>query len=320
MKALVVNRNGILAAVEKPLPEPRAGTVRVRVEYAGVGFADMMAVSGGYALAPRKPFSPGYEFMGSVETTGQRVAGMLPHMACYQEYLDIDPVWAVPVPDGLAREQAAALPLNHLTAWALLQRKARLKSGQSFLIHGAAGGVGSATLELARHWGLRAFGTVSAGKEADVEALGATPIRRGDHWLAQARELEPQGFGAAFDSFGGALLRQSYASLEPHGILVSYGFAPTVDGGNGPFFDGLLFHARKKVFSEGKRTAICGVPSTIDRDRTWYRQTLGTLLQGAAEGRFRPKIHDILPWNQAGTAHQLISAGKVRGKLLLKFS
>src|SRR6185369_3275415 len=107
MKALVVSKKGILEEQDLSLPELRPGQVRVRVEYAGVGFADMMAVRGGYALAPKLPFSPGYEFQGTIEATGQRVVGMTPKMTCYREYIDIDPVWAVPVPDALAGEKAA---------------------------------------------------------------------------------------------------------------------------------------------------------------------------------------------------------------------
>jgi NADPH:quinone reductase-like Zn-dependent oxidoreductase len=320
MKALVVNRNGTMDKVEKPLGALDPGKIRVRVEYAGVGFADAMAVRGGYFLAPSRPFSPGYEFLGTVEATGVRVAGMVPKMNCYQEFLDIDEVWAVVVPPSLSSATAAAMPLNYLTAVALIEAKAHLGPGDSFLIHGAAGGVGSAALEWARLKGLRAFGTVSAGKEPDVEALGATALRRGASWLTQARSLEPEGFRAAFDAFGGTLLRESYASLAPGGMLVSYGFAPTARGGSGPLVDGLLFHAGKRLFPGGRRTAVCGTPALVDHHRTWYRETLTSVLAKADEGLLNPRIHEILPWDQAETAHAMIHAGSVRGKILLKFS
>lgn len=327
MKALVVRKKGVLELEESPLPRLEENRLRIRVEYTGVGFADVMAVQGGYPLAPRRPFSPGYEFLGTVQdfgnlvtgfVRGQRVAGMLPHMACYQEFLDLDPVWAVAVPPSLAPEKAAALPLNFLTASALLER-AGLKPGDAFLIHGAAGGVGSAALELGRNRGFRAYGTVSAGKEADVEAFGAVPILRGESWMAQALEREP-GFQAVFDSFGGSLLRQSYHAVAPGGILVSYGFSPSSRGGYRAFADGLLFHLRRRLFSGEKRTALCGVPSIIDRDRPWYRQTLAARFDEAAAGRLDPKIFKVLPWEQASEAHQLITSGQVRGKILLQFS
>jgi NADPH2:quinone reductase len=327
MKALVVREKGKIALIEgRPSAlDPRK--VRVKLEFAGIGFADMMAIRGGYILSPKKPFSPGYEFMGAIESVGdrvkglspgERVAGMLPRMGCYQTHIDIDPVWAVPVPPGLSSETAAALPLNYLTAIALIDLKARLRKNDSFLIHGAAGGVGTAALEIARHREIRAFGTVSQGKESDIEALGAVPIIRSDTWLDQAHRLEPAGFQAAFDAFGGKSLRQSYESVVPRGILVSYGFSPTMDGGNGPLLDGLLFHAGKKLTGGGKRTAICGTPSIIRRNPDWYRSTLETIFREALQGSLAPKVCGVFSFNQIDTAHELIQARQVRGKMLLR--
>jgi len=327
MKALIVSERGKLETRDVVLGDLDPNRIRIRVEYAGVGFADMMAVRGGYALAPKLPFSPGYEFLGRIEavgsrvqgvTAGVRVVGMVPKMACYQEVLDLDPVWAVAVPVGVSSETAAAMPLNYLTARGMIEAQAKLQPGQSFLIHGAAGGVGSAALEWARLKGLRAFGTVSSGKEADVEALGATPIRRGEAWLNQALTTEPRGFDAVFDSFGGRLLRQSFQAVAPGGLLISYGFAATADGGNGPMIDGLLFHASKKLFPGGRRTVLCRIPAAIDADRAWYRATMETTLAEAADGNLNPRIHDIVRWDQASRAHEAIAAGKVRGKILLR--
>jgi NADPH:quinone reductase-like Zn-dependent oxidoreductase len=329
MKALVVTKNGAMEIREQPLLPLGPRKIRVRTEFAGVGFADLMAVSGGYPLAPHLPFSPGYEFLGTIEeigsqvsafTLGQRVAGMLPKMGCYGEFLDIDPVWAVAVPPSLHGEQAAAMPLNYLTARALIEGKAHLKRGDSFLIHGAAGGVGSAALELAREKGLRAYGTVSAGKERDVEALGAIPLRRGEHWFEEALTHEPRGFSAVFDAFGGNLLRQSYKVVAPGGVLVSYGFASSSRGGTAAFADGLWFHVRMKFLLDGKSTAICGVPAQIDRGRFWYRGTLARLFNLAASGHLSPKVCEVVPWEQAELAHQHLRTGNVRGKILLDFS
>jgi len=329
MKALTVRVKGKLEARDLVLGKLDPDKIRIRVEYAGVGFADMMAVRGGYLLAPQRPFSPGYEFLGTIESLGSkvqglasglRVVGMVPKMACYQEVLDLDPVWAVPVPAGLDSETAAAMPLNYLTARGLIETHAKLQPGQSFLIHGAAGGVGSAALEWARLKGLRAFGTVSAGKQADIEALGATPVGRGPQWLDEALALEPQGFDAVFDAFGARLLRQSFRAVRRGGHLVSYGFSPTLDGGNGPMIDGVLFHASKKLFPGGRQSSICRIPATIDADRAWYRRTLETTLAEATAGHLHPRIHDILRWDQVDQAHEAIGSGKVRGKILLRFA
>lgn len=328
MKALVVSKKGVVEARDLAVETLHPDKIRVRVGYAGVGFADVMAVRGGYLLAPKRPFSPGYEFQGTIEALGsrveglllgQRVAGLVPTMMCYREFLDMDPVWAVPIPEGLADETAAALPLNALTARGLIEVSARLQPGQSFLIHGAAGGVGSMALEWARLKGIRAFGTTSPGKEDDVEALGAVAVTRGERWTAEALRKEPRGFDAVFDAFAGSLLGQSYSVLAPGGVLVSYGFSPTLDGGNGPLVRGLLFHAARKVFPAGRRTAIFPAPATADKDRPWYRRTLASTLDEAAAGRLHPRIYDVVPWNEVHRAHEAISSGRVRGKILLKF-
>ena len=329
MKSLIVRTSGKMELTEKKLGVLESGKIRIRMKYAGVGFADMMAVRGVYILAPRKPFCPGYEFAGLIESigsvvtgrrVGERVAGMLPSMDCYQEYIDIDPSWAVAVPEGLSMDSAALIPLNYLTALSMIDRFARLSVGQSFVIHGAAGGVGSAALELARHRGLAAFGTGSRAKLADISALGSTAIEMTDSWLAEARRVCPGGFDAAFDSFGGKCMRDSWASLAKNGTLVSYGFVPGVDAGNAHLVRGLLFHAGKKLRSQGKKTAICGTPSIVKRNPLWYRQALAETFALADKGTLKPKLFDVIPWEKAQEAHQAIIERKVRGKMLLGFS
>ncbi len=328
MKTLTVVEHGSMRSDDRPLPPLAAGTIRVRVRFAGVGFADVMAVRGGYVLAPRLPFSPGYEFFGHVVgagseasgfSLGARVLGLLPRMAAYREYLDLDPRVLVDVPDAVQDETAGALPLNYLTALALIEKKARLPPGGSFLIHGAAGGVGTAALELARLLGLGAFGTASVDKHPLIARLGALPLDRAGDWVAELKRRRPRGVDAAFDSFGGRSLERSWKTLAKGGTLVSYGFSPSPDGGIAPVVGGLLSIGIKGVLPNGRRTAVCATPALAHGDPPWYRRSLGRILGWAAEGSIAPIVHAIFPWDRAEEAHAVILARAARGKILLDF-
>ena len=218
MRAIMVTRHGDLDLGERKQPgdtDVPDGAVRVRVKYAGVGFADVMAVRGGYPLSPNPPFSPGYECLGQVEQVGRapaagpppfavgdRVVALLPRMGAYREWLDSDARFLAKVPSEVSDAVAGALPLNYLTAYALIDRCAQLASGQSFLIHGGAGGVGTAALELARLLGLRAFATASPSTHDVIRALGTTPLNRHDGtWLRELKQLQTQNVDTAFNSF-----------------------------------------------------------------------------------------------------------------------
>lgn len=328
MKTITVYEKRKARVEEIPDPPRAKGLARVRVRYAGVGFADLMAVRGGYPLAPRRPFSPGYEFLGAVEegagsglSPGQRVAGMLPRMGAYRELIDLDPRMAVPVPEELSDEAAALLPLNYLTALAMIERLARLERGQSFLIQGAAGGVGTAALELARELGLRAYGVASGSKRDLVAALGAVPLtREGGAWVGELKRLESEGLDAAFDSFGLPSFRRTWRALSRKGCLVCYGISPGVQGGNRDFFLGLTYLGLLALSSRGKRVHICGTPALVGRDSAWYRESMARILDWAAQKRLVPLLGGVFPWHRVEDAHGALAAGGVRGKLLLDFA
>lgn len=323
MKTITVQKDGRLTVADEPAAEETGSGETVNVKYAGVGFADVMAAKGGYILAPKPPFSPGYEFMGTVERGGRpvRAVGMLTSMNAYREVLHVDPRLVVPVPDGVTDEAAAALPLNYITAIALLERFAGLKSGQSVLIHGAAGGVGSAVLELCRILGFRAFGSCSEAKQAMVERLGATPILRSELEASPRSILDRHGgFDAVLDPFGGASLERSWKLLARGGVLVSFGFATTIRGGVLPMAVGLASLFAKKFNFSGKRTRLCAAPALVRAHPDWYLDAMERLLAWAEEGRIAPVIHRILPWRQVEEAHRLIESGTVQGKILLDFT
>jgi NADPH:quinone reductase-like Zn-dependent oxidoreductase len=340
MRAIVVSAKG-RADARRDIEAPRlsAGMVRVKVRYAGIGFADAMSVRGGYPLAPRMPFSPGYEFLGRVEETretgagpvgegrearlapGTRVVGVLPRMGAYRELVDVDPLLVAPVPDALGDEAAAAIPLNYLTALALIERSAGLARGMSFLIHGAAGGVGSAALDLARMLGQRAYGSVSAPKRGIVESFGGIALgREGGAWLEELRALEPGGVDAAFDAFGPASFRRSWRALSLRGRLVCYGIASAAKGGYPEFLAGLAYLGARALYGKGRGVRILSLPRVAAREPAWCGNALTRILVGAASGELSPLVSATYSWHRAGEALDRLASGSVKGKLLLEFA
>jgi len=309
------------------MPEPKLGQVRVRVLAAGVGYSDVMAQRGGYPLAPRIPFTPGYDFVGMVDqlgqgTTGiekgQLVAALNPEFGSYAEYVCVRAKILVPVPENLDPAEVVSLILNYLTAHCMLHRKAKLRSGETILIHAAAGGVGTALLQLGRLLNLKMFGTASSGKHATVRELGGIPIDyRNEDFLMRIHSEIPDGVDAAFDPFGGRNLRRSYRAVKTGGSVVCYGFSGDNFGGLGPMITGVIQMLLLNMWPDGKRVHLCAVPGEAKKNNAWYRETLAELLRMLCAGAVRPVIGARVPLIEAGRAHQLIESGKVVGKVVL---
>ncbi|HEY5988139.1 MAG TPA: alcohol dehydrogenase catalytic domain-containing protein, partial [Streptosporangiaceae bacterium] len=186
-RRIVVPRYGgpeLLRVVEEAIPEPRPGEVRVRIIAAGVGYPDVLIREGTYPGGPKPPFTPGYEFIGTVDKLGDGVTGFqlgqrvgaIPVYGSHSDYLCVPAWWLVPVPAGLDPAEAAIVVFNYVTAYQMLHRAARVRKGERLLVHGAAGGVGSAVLQLGRLAGLELYGTGSGAHAGVISALGTTPI------------------------------------------------------------------------------------------------------------------------------------------------
>src|SRR5580704_7451780 len=174
----------VMKVVEEEMPEPEAGQVRVTVLAAGVAYADILIRRGLYPDQPPFPCTPGYDIVGEIDAVGegvtefrvgQRVAAMT-MIGGYSQFTIVPAEHLVAVPDGLDAAEAVSLVLNYVTAYQMLHRVAHLRAGQRMLVHGAAGGVGTAALQLGKIAGLEMFGTASAAKHDLVRELGATPI------------------------------------------------------------------------------------------------------------------------------------------------
>jgi NADPH:quinone reductase-like Zn-dependent oxidoreductase len=327
---IIVSGHGdtdVLKPIKEPLPEPKPGQVRVRVLAAGVGYADVMAQHGGYPLAPKLPFTPGYDFVGIVDklgqgatgvNVGQYVAALNPEFGSYAEFVCVRPELLVPVPEGLDPAEVVCLILNYLTAHCLLHKKGRLHEGQAVLIHAAAGGVGTALLQLGKLMGLTLYGTASAGKHDTVRELGGIPIDyKHQDFLAYIRNKIPKGVDAAFDPLGGSNLRRSYQVVRKGGRVISYGFAGAKFGGLLPMILGVLQMFLLNIWPDGKRVKLCATPGETKKDNDWYKKTLSELLALLAEGKVRPVIGARVPLTEVARAHQLVEQGSVNGKVVL---
>src|SRR5262245_33858398 len=173
-----------LRVVQEECPEPKRGEVRVRVLAAGVALPDVMMREGIHPETPSLPFTPGWDLIGAVDRIGEgvtdikpgQVVAALPIFGAYAEYVCLPQRELVPVPTALDASEAVSLILNYVTAYQMLHRSAEVRPGQRVLIHGAAGGVGSALLQLGRLAGLEMYGTCSGRGASAVSALGGIPI------------------------------------------------------------------------------------------------------------------------------------------------
>jgi NADPH:quinone reductase len=227
--------------VDVPEPMPRDGDVVVEVHAVGVSFPDLLLSKGEYQLKPELPFALGVDFAGVVRSApaasgfgaGDRVACCLPYGGA-ADVVAIDADSVFPLPDGLSFEQGAALPMNYLTAQFALATRGQLAKGETVLVHGAAGGVGTASLQVAKGYGARTIAVVSTEQKAETaRAAGADEVVLLDGFLAEAKRLtDGRGVDIVVDVVGGDIITDSLRSLGPQGRLLVVGFTagdiPTV--------------------------------------------------------------------------------------------
>src|SRR5262244_3567344 len=230
----------VLEAAQEEVPEPGRGEVLVRELAAGVSFADLLMREGIHPEKTTPPFTPGWDIVGVVEKTGEGVSqarvgqmvAALPIHGGYAQYICLPEDELTPVPAGLDPAEAVSLVLNYVTAYQMLHRSAKVKSGQRVLIHGAAGGVGSALLQLGRLAELEMYGTCSARGASAVSDLGALPIDyQHQDFVEEVHRLTREGVDVVFDGIGGTHIWRSRQALRPGGRVVAYGLTSSLRGG-----------------------------------------------------------------------------------------
>jgi len=318
---------------ESPDPQPGPGQLRVRVRASGVNFADIMARKGLYPDAPKIPCVVGYEVSGVVDALGAGVSEKwqgkevfgLTRFSGYADTVVMPVQQVFEKPAVLSHEQAAAIPVNYLTAWQLLVVVGSLSEDETVLIHNAGGGVGLAAIDIARHVGATLIGTASAAKHAFLKERGlhhAIDYRTGD-WLPELQRLTGgRGVELVIDPLGGSHWKKSYKALRHTGRLGMFGASTATESSlPGPlkligFGLGLPLFNPVSLMNDNRCTFGVNMGHLwheVDKIRVWMQKLLG----GVDAGWVRPHVDRVFPLAQAGEAHAYIEARRNTGKVLL---
>ena len=322
---------------EATIPNPGDGEVRIKVLAAGTGFTDSFIRRGRYPdFKGPLPFTPGYELVGVVEKAGSGVVspheGQIVADLCvvggYAQYAIRPARLLVPVPDGVDAAEAVCMPLAYLTAFQMLTRYRSFLPGETILVIGASGTVGTALLDLARYFGLKAIGTCSAANLSAVEQFGATAIDyRADDFVASVHKLTAgraggAGVDAAFDAIGGSHFDRSFACLAPGGILVGYGSQTMAIGRENIIAAGLgllrlkLWSALSFLF-RGRRAIWYSITDRRSSHPQEFRADMIALFELLRNGDIHPVVIDREPLTAAKNVHARIDAGGLGGKIVL---
>lgn len=316
----------VLKYVEEDLPEPGPGEVRVKVLAAGVAFADVLMRRGLYPGTPSPPFTPGYDIVGEVDAIGkagssfahgQRVGAMIVRGG-YSQFVLVPEENLVPVPGALDPVEAVCMILNYVTAYQMLHRVARAIKSQRILIHGGAGGVGTALLQLGAIDGLTMYATASKSKHPVIVSSGGVPIDyRAEDFSERIRELTGDGVDCVFDAMGGMNWWRSYRVLRKGGVLVCYGVSTAVVHGKLAGAGSFLLLGVLRAIPDGRRCVWYNVTNLRKQHPDWFRQDLGILFGLLAERKLQPVIAARLPLREAAKANQWLEDSKVSGKIVL---
>jgi NADPH:quinone reductase-like Zn-dependent oxidoreductase len=317
----------------RQLPPPAKGQALVTVEASGVSFAEQAMRRGQYPMQPKFPFVPGYDMVGVVHSVGagvdpalvgRRVAAMT-KTGGWSSHLLVAADDLVAVPDGVDPGEAETLVVNGITAWQMLYRSARVRSGQTIVVHGANGGVGTTLAQLALLDGIRVLGVANPRHHDALRALGMVPLDIADPQLeSRIRELAPDGVDAVFDNLGGEHCRRGWRLLKRGGALVSYGVV-AASGGSvamyGAFFGNLGRILTWSALPNGKRASFYDLWSGHWRDLTGFRartrKDLTAVLALLAEGRLTAQVAARIPLARIAEAMTMAEARTVPGKVVV---
>jgi NADPH:quinone reductase-like Zn-dependent oxidoreductase len=240
-------------------------------------------------------------------------------VGAYTEFLCAAEARLVPVPEAVDPAEAASLVLSWMTAYQMLHRTAKVRPGQSILVHGASGAVGSALLALAHRHGVRMFGTASAAKHPMLDAFGATPIDyRTEDFVERLGREAPGGVDAVFDALGLKSFRRSLKTVKPGGALVAYGFSNAVDKGKGAVFRDFIGFQLMRLLPSARRKAFYSITAMRDRRPDWFEEDLTALFDLLVDGSIKPAIWKRLPLSEAKQAHHLLEQSMPIGKIIME--
>lgn len=341
MRALVVRRYGppqVFEVQQTPDPQPKPGEVLIRVKAIGVNFADLLQRMGIYPDTPKPPFVPGLEVAGVVERAaegGSQEPGehlrpgdavvALPDFNAYAEWVAVPASFVYRLPAGMSFSDGAAIPSNYLTAYQAIVTMGNMQPGERILIHSAAGGVGTAAVQLARARGLFVFGTASPAKQEYLRKIGvqhAIDYEKSD-FVDVIRKYAPGGVEMVMDPIGGKSWQRSYSCLAPTGRLVAYGFSIAAGAdGKQHWLRGVKALMQTPKFNPldlmKKGAAVIGVNLGQARSRGDHLHgALNEIFRLYGEGKVKPVVSKTFPLEQAAAAHQYVQERKNIGKVVL---
>jgi NADPH2:quinone reductase len=323
MRAVGISRPGgpeVLTPVERPVPEPGHGEVRLRLAYAGVNRPDALQRAGAYAPPPGASDLPGLEGAGVVDALGpgvtevalgEEVCALLPGGG-YAEYAIAPAIHCLPVPPGLSLREAAALPETFFTVWSNVFMRGGLRGGERFLVHGGASGIGTTAIQLARAFGARVWATAGGPERARAcEGLGAERgIDRHAEDFVEILRAEG-GADVILDMVGGPYLSRNLQALAEDGRLVQIAF---LQGPRSEIDLNQIMRRRLTLTGSTLRPQSVAAKARIAEA---LRREVWPLL---ASGRVRPVMDGEFPLEQAGRAHERLEANGVVGKIVLRIA
>lgn len=315
-----------LEIVEKPVPRAGPGEVRVRVLATSLNYTEVLIRKHLYpqTAALRPPFIMGYDVVGEIDQLGEgvedfrigeRVADMtvVGSNATYRTLRAGD---LTRVPDSVDPAEAATLILSWTTAYQMLHRVARVLQGQPILIHGAAGAVGQAQIQLGKLAGFDMWGAAHGNHSELIRGLGAIPV---DYDREDFTQVLPAGFDVVFDGIGEDGYRRSFAALKPGGLLVAIGYSAGAEAGQG-MLKTLALIARMYLWGllpGGKRTRFFSINVLRARHPDWFREDLGHLIALLENRAIRPNVAERISFEDVTDAHHRLEAGGLQGKIVL---
>ena len=336
MRQVVTTTTGdinVLKVQEKPDPKPGPGEVLIRTKAAGLNFADILSRQGLYPDSPPKPCVMGYEVSGTIEQVGEDVGQewlgkpvvAMTRFGGQSDLVVANATQLFEKPQNLSFEEAAAIPVNYLTAYALIVVMGSLHEGESILIHNAGGGVGLAALEIARKIGAVTFGTASPSKHKFLAERGLDHAidYRDQDWSPVLKDLtNGRGVDLILDPIGGAHWKKSYAALRHTGRLGMFGVSTASANGLAgkvklvkaalqmPRFHPLaMLNKNRGVFGLN----LGHMWHEPDKVRIWMQE----ILKGVDEGWIKPHVDRSFTFDEAGAAHQYLEKRKNIGKVVL---
>jgi NADPH:quinone reductase-like Zn-dependent oxidoreductase len=336
MRQVVIPRYGppdVFETREAPDPLPGEGDIRIRVRAAGVNFADILARLGLYPDAPKPPVVVGYEVAGRIDAVGRAVTGMsegdrvvaLTRFGGYADTVVVPAAQAFHFPDKLSDSEAAAVPVNYLTAALALYRMAALAPGETVLVHNAGGGVGIAATQLARLRRATVIGTASASKHGALQSFGvehAIDYRHADVADEVKKLTRGRGVDVILGPIGGRSFTSSYTMLAPLGRLIIFGLSSAAPAERRSLW---------RAFLAWKSTPRFDPMSLINRNRgvfglhvghlwdehTRIRPLIDMLIDELTAGRLAPVVARTFPLDRAADAHRFIQSRANIGKVVL---